>query len=142
MRLLALALLAAPVATPAAVYPLDPAATAAIDEASSTLLLGSDAGVARAGAMFDALRTGRIDRAAFTANGNLCFTPTALADYRDSLAWLGAPTSFVETSSALRGGFTAAKYTVTYPGRTLTVGLRAEPGAGGRFEQFTVYLAE
>ncbi len=96
---------------------------------------------ARARAVFDMLREGKIDRSRFTVNGNFYFTPTALGDYRASLAPLGQPTSFRQRSVKLRGGFTAESYTVSYPGRTLTVVLRAEPGANGKIEQFTVYPA-
>ncbi len=96
---------------------------------------------ARARAVFDMLREGQIDRSRFTVNGNFYFTPTALADYRASLAPLGQPTGFRQRSAKLRGGFTAESYTVSYPGRTLTVVLRAEPGANGKIEQFTVYPA-
>ncbi len=46
-----------------------------------------------------------------------------------------------QRGASLRGGFTSEVYTVTYPGRTLTIVLRAEPGANGKIEQFTVYPA-
>lgn len=99
------------------------------------------AGVARATAVFDMLRAGRLDRTQFTTNGNFYFTPTAIADYKASLAPLGAPQSIVQTGNGLRGGFTSEQYKVTYPHRTLQIVLRAEPGAGGKIEQFTVYPA-
>ena len=102
---------------------------------------GAASGLARATKVYDMLRAGRIDRALFTTNGNFYFTPTAIADYRASLAPLGAPKSIVQTSNKLRGGFTAEVYKVSYPGRTLDIVLRAEPGAGGKIEQFTVYPA-
>jgi CubicO group peptidase (beta-lactamase class C family) len=98
-------------------------------------------GAARAKVLFDMLRAGRIDRSQFTVNGNFYFTPTAIADYHTSLAPLGEPRSIVQKSSKLRGGFTAEVYSVTYPNRTLTIVLRAEPGQGGKIEQFTVYPA-
>ncbi len=135
------------------VYPDDRAAIVVLDNADfgdaqtaiadriEQLLLADGTGVARARAVFDDLRAGRLDRTRFTANGNAYFTPTARADYRDSLSRLGTPTGFVEKARVLRGGFTAERYTVTYPDRTLSVVLRAEPGADGRIEQFTVYPA-
>jgi CubicO group peptidase (beta-lactamase class C family) len=98
-------------------------------------------GVARARKLFDMLRTGQIDRSQFTVNGNFYFTPTAIADYRASLAPLGEPRSIVQKSSKLRGGFTAEVYTVTYLNRTLTIVLRTESGSDGKVEQFTVYPA-
>lgn len=102
---------------------------------------GAATGVARATKVYDMLRAGRIDRSLFTTNGNFYFTPTAIGDYKTSLAPLGAPKSIVQTSNKLRGGFTAEVYKVSYPGRTLDIVLRAEPGAGGKIEQFTVYPA-
>lgn len=122
------------------------AQTAIADRIQSLLFRqasASDAGqqIARARAIFDALRQGRIDRSRFTVNGNYYFTPTAVADYRSSLAPLGRPADFRQRSSKLRGGLTAEVYTATYPGRTLTVVVRAEPGPAGKIEQFTVYPA-
>jgi D-alanyl-D-alanine carboxypeptidase len=95
----------------------------------------------RALAIFDMLRDGRIDRSRFTVNGNVYFTPTAIADYKASLTPLGRPLGFRQRSDKLRGGFTEEVYSVAYPGRMLTIVLRAEPGACGKIEQFTVYPA-
>ena len=58
---------------------------------------------ARARKVFDMLRAGKIDRSLFTVNGNYYFTPTAIADYRASLAPLGQPTSIRQRSAKLRG---------------------------------------
>jgi len=96
---------------------------------------------ARAKRVFDMLRSGRFDRSLFTVDGNYYFTPTAIADYHESLAKLGEPTGFTQRSNTLRGGFTSEVYRVTYPNRTLTVVLRAVPGENGKIEQFTVYPA-
>jgi CubicO group peptidase (beta-lactamase class C family) len=116
------------------------AQTAIADRIESQLFPQADK-TARARRVFDMLREGKIDRSLFTVNANFYFTPTALADYRASLAPLGQPSSIRQRSAKLRGGFTAEAYTVTYPGRTLTIVLRAEPGANGKIEQFTVYPA-
>lgn len=116
------------------------AQTAIADRIEGQLFPQADQ-TARARGVFDMLREGKIDRSRFTVNGNFYFTPTALADYRASLAPLGQPTGFRQRAAKLRGGFTAESYTVSYPGRTLTVVLRAEPGANGKIEQFTVYPA-
>ncbi len=116
------------------------AQTAIADRIEGQLFPQADQ-TARARAVFDMLRTGKIDRSLFTVNGNFYFTPTAIADYRNSLAPLGQPTGFRQNAAKLRGGFTAERYTVSYPGRTLSVVLRAEPGANGKIEQFTVYPA-
>jgi len=136
------------------IYPDDRAAIVVLDNAdfgnaqtaiadAIEKVIFADAGdVSRAKAVFEGLRAGKIDRNQFTTNGNYYFTPEALADYKASLAALGEPKSFVRRSSALRGGFTAEAYTVDYGAKKLTIVLRAEPGAKGRIEQFTVYPAE
>jgi len=114
-------------------------AQTAIADAIENVLFADTGDVGRARSVFECLRAGKIDRAAFTANGNYYFTAQALADYRASLAPLGEPKSFVRDSSSLRGGFTAERYTLDYGNRKLTIVLRAEPGPNGRIEQFTVY---
>ena len=136
------------------IYPDDRAAIVVLDNAdfgnaqtaiadAIEKVIFADAGdVSRAKAVFEGLRAGKINRGQFTANGNYYFTPEALADYKASLAALGEPKSFTRRSSALRGGFTAEAYTVDYGAKKLTIVLRAEPGAHGRIEQFTVYPAE
>jgi CubicO group peptidase (beta-lactamase class C family) len=136
------------------IYPDDRAAIVVLDNADfgnaqssiadsiEKIIFADTDDVRRAQAVFEALRAGKIDRNRFTANGNYYFTPQALSDYRTSLAALGEPRSFVRTSSARRGGFTAEVYTLDYGDRKLTIVLRAEPGPRGRIEQFTVYPAE
>ncbi|WP_254606278.1 serine hydrolase domain-containing protein [Sphingomonas bacterium] len=107
-----------------------PAPAAGLDDAMAAI---------HARAVFDALRAGTLDRSTMTANSNFYFTPTALADYRASLGPLGRPTGFEPTGPAkLRGGFVNRNYRVTYPGRTLAIVSYAEPGAGGKYEQFLV----
>lgn len=136
------------------IYPDDRAAIVVLDNADfgnaqtsiadaiEDVLFAESGDVSRARAVFEALRAGKIDRAAFTANGNYYFTDQALADYRASLTPLGEPKSFVRTSSSLRGGFTAERYTLDYGTKKLTIVLRAEPKANGRIEQFTVYPSD
>ena len=64
---------------------------------------------------------------------------TALADFRSSLAALGAPTSFVAIGTPrLRGGFVNRNYRIVAGGRTLRLITYAEPGARGRWEQYIV----
>ena len=116
-------------------------AQSAIADRIEQTILPQSGETARARAIFAGLRAGRIDRGRFTANANDYFTPTALADYRTSLASLGEPQGFVQTSSRLRGGFTAELYRITYPDRRLTLVVRAEPGENGKIEQFMVYPA-
>ena len=136
------------------IYPDDRAAIVVLDNAdfgnaqtsiadAIENVIFADAGdVGRARAVFEGLRQGRIDRNAFTANGNYYFTPQAIADYKASLAPLGEPKSFTRERSSLRGGFTAEVYSLDYGSKKLTLILRAEPGPNGRIEQFTLYPAD
>jgi D-alanyl-D-alanine carboxypeptidase len=88
---------------------------------------------------FAALQQGRLDRAKLTENANYYFTDETLADYRDSLAALGTPTSFEPIGGPrLRGGFVNRNYRISYPGRSLVLITYAEPGRDGRLEQFMV----
>lgn len=104
---------------------------------------GEEAHTAHARQVFDQLRTGTLDRATMTEDSNFYFTPTALADYRQSLAALGAPTAFALTRPArLRGGFVNRVYRVTYPGRALSIVTYAEPHGAERYEQFLVMPAQ
>ena len=90
-------------------------------------------------AMFDALRGGTLDRTLLTADAAYYFTPQVIADYRTSLSALGEPTSFEKAGQTqLRGGFVQRRYTVTYPGRKLSIGTFAEPDGAERYEQFLV----
>ncbi len=91
-------------------------------------------------AIYDALVRGAPDRTKFTADLNYYFDPTVLADFKSSLGSLGAPTS-IEASGPprLRGGFVNRNFTIHYAGHPdLTLVTYAEPGAGGRWEQFLV----
>ena len=136
------------------IYPDDRAAIVVLDNADfgnaqtsiadaiEDIIFADNGDVGRAKAVFEGLCAGKIDRAQFTANGNYYFTAQALADYRASLAPLGEPKSFTRDRSSLRGGFTAEVYTLDYGTKKLTIVLRAEPGANGRIEQFTVYPAD
>ena len=107
-----------------------------IAEAVGEQLFATASGVERAGSLAEMLRSGRIDRAAFTANGNYALTPTVLADYRASLASLGMPTTVTQTQSAIRGGFTVERFTFDFGDKALQATLRAEPGDGGKVEEF------
>jgi len=113
----------------------------AIADAIQDIVFADTGDTSRARAVYAALREGRIDRSTFTANGNFFFTPQVLADYRASLAPLGEPKSFVRTNSGLRGGFTSEVYKIDVGTRKLTLVVRAEPGANGKIEQFTVFPA-
>ena len=102
----------------------DPADAAALEQVRAT---------------FDQVRSGTLDRSRLTDNANFYFTPTTLGDYRDSLAPLGTPRSFTQLGKArLRGGFVNRVYRVAFPSVTLVISTYAEPGSGGKLEQFLV----
>ncbi|HSR00677.1 MAG TPA: serine hydrolase domain-containing protein [Sphingomicrobium sp.] len=91
-------------------------------------------------AIYDALASGKVDPSKFTANLDYYFNPTTLADYRTSLAPLGAPASItISGAPRLRGGFVNRNFTIHYAsGKDLTLVTYAEPGAAGRWEQFMI----
>jgi hypothetical protein len=108
---------------------------------------GSDATVtaqsARARAVFDQLRSGKLDRSQLTENANYYFTPQAIADYHGSIAPLGEPTAFEANGApVLRGGYVIQGYTIKYPSRSLNLSTFYEPGTNGRIEQFLVSPGE
>jgi CubicO group peptidase (beta-lactamase class C family) len=88
----------------------------------------------------DGLKQGTIDRSLFTENANAYFTAQALKDYADSLAPLGDPQSFVQSSVSLRGGMTHRSYQVKYPQRTLGINIYEMPD--GKFEQYLIAAQE
>ena len=93
----------------------------------------------RARALFDLLRAGQIERAELTDNANFYFTPTAIADFKSSLAPLGTPESFTQAGPVrLRGGFVLRSYRLVYKDKTLILSTFLEPGDHGRFEQFLI----
>jgi D-alanyl-D-alanine carboxypeptidase len=93
----------------------------------------------RARALFDLLRNGQIDRSELTDDANFYFTPTAIADFKSSLAPLGTPDSFTQAGPLrLRGGFLLRSYRLIYKDKTLILSTFLEPGDHGRFEQFLI----
>ena len=94
-------------------------------------------------ALYEQLRAGRLDRGRLTVNANYYFTDQAVRDFAASLGPLGEPQGFVQRGATrLRGGFTQQIFELTWPNRKLRIILRAEPGADGKVEQFTVYPVE
>jgi D-alanyl-D-alanine carboxypeptidase len=91
-------------------------------------------------AVYSMLANGHPDRSHFTGNLNFYFSPEVVADYRSSLAPLGAPTSItINRSPRLRGGFVNRNYTIHYSsGKDLSLVTYAEPGVSGRWEQFMI----
>ncbi|MBN8807233.1 MAG: beta-lactamase family protein [Sphingomonas sp.] len=100
---------------------------------------GDDAqAAAKARQVFDQLRAGTVDRAMLTDDANYYFTPTAIADYRASLAPLGEPQSFAQAGkTSLRGGYVIRGFAIKYPDRTLRLSTFFDP-ATGKIEQFLV----
>ena len=101
------------------------------------------AAAAKARLVYDQLRAGTLDRSLLTDNANYYFTDQALADYRSSLAPLGEPQAFEPAGKpSPRGGFMIQRYTLKFPGRTLSLSTFYEPGPNGRIEQFLVKPGE
>jgi len=117
-----------------------PAASAIANQIAQTLFTSEDklaeSRTAQAKAIFEGLQRGTIDRSLFTSNANFYFSDQALKDFQSSLGPLGAPTSFVQTRTALRGGMTYRSYRVTFPNRTLRVWTYEMPD--GKLEQYQV----
>ncbi len=82
------------------------------------------------------LQNGTIDRALFSENANSYFTAAALADFRSSLAPLGAIKSVTRTSDSLRGGMTHRAYRAQFEKGSVT--LNNYLLSDGRYEQFMV----
>lgn len=132
------------------IYPDDRAAIIVLDNADfgdaevviadaiEQQLFARDSGVDRARALYAMLRSGRLDRSRFTANGNAYLTSEALADLRSSLAPLGEPRTITQISSGLRGGLSVERFTLEFGTRKLRLTVRAEPTAGGLVEEAMV----
>jgi len=86
--------------------------------------------------VYDGLQQGKIDRSLFTDNANSYFDDQALKDYASSLGPLGAPQSFTQARSSLRGGMTARIYEVKYPKKSLVIIVYEMPD--GKIEQYLI----
>ena len=95
-----------------------------------------EAKTAQARAIFMGLQQGKIDRSLFTSNANFYFSDEALGDFKASLGPLGAPESFEQTRSLLRGGMTGRRYEAKFGKQTLRVSTYEMPD--GKIEQFQV----
>jgi len=117
-----------------------PAASAIANGIAQILFTSEDklaAGrTAQAKAIFEGLQRGTIDRSLFTSNANFYFSDQALKDFQSSLGPLGAPTGFVQTRTALRGGMTYRSYRVSFPNQTIRVWTYETPD--GKLEQYQV----
>ncbi|HEX2692462.1 MAG TPA: serine hydrolase domain-containing protein [Gemmatimonadaceae bacterium] len=117
-----------------------PASGAIAQQIAQSLFTTEDAlaasRTAQARSIFQGLQRGTIDRSLFTSNANAYFSEQALKDFASSLGPLGAPTSFVQTRRAERGGMVYRSYRVTFPNQTLRVWTYEMPD--GKLEQYQV----
>ena len=80
---------------------------------------------------------GQIDRSLFTANCNAYFSADAVADFKATVAPLGAVKSVYRTRTVLRGGMTLGEYRVAFAnGTTLVINTYTWPD--GKIEQFLI----
>ena len=91
-------------------------------------------------AMFQGLQQGRIDRSQLAPNLSDYFTAEALTDFRESLALLGEPLTFRQTSNDLRGGMTFRGFEIVYPGKRLRLTTYTYPN--GKLEQYLIAPVE
>ena len=94
----------------------------------------SDKDTKQVQAILEGLRSGRIDRALFTANANSYFNETALKDLKTSLGALGKLKSVTSAGENLRGGMTHRTYRAEFQKKTLTLNIYVMPD--GKYEQF------
>ncbi len=90
--------------------------------------------------IYHALQQGRIDRTLLAPNLSDYFTPEALADFQSSLAPLGEPLTFRQTSTSLRGGMTFRAFLIVYPDKHLRLTTYTYPD--GKLEQYLIAPAE
>ncbi len=90
--------------------------------------------------IYRGLQQGKIDRTQLTPNLSDYFTNEAIADFKSSLAPLGEPLTFKQTGESLRGGMTFRHFTITYPGKHLSLTTYTYPD--GKLEQYLVAPAE
>ncbi len=86
--------------------------------------------------IFDGLQHGTVDPSLFTDNLKAYFSPQAVQDFASGLAPFGAPTDFVQTYQALRGGMTLRVYRVSFAEKALRVWTYEMPD--GTLEQYQV----
>jgi CubicO group peptidase (beta-lactamase class C family) len=90
--------------------------------------------------IYHELQQGRIDRSLLAPNLNDYFAAEAVADFKSSLAPLGEPLTFRQTSEGPRGGMTFRAFQIVYPGRRLRLTTYTYPD--GKLEQYLIAPAE
>jgi hypothetical protein len=96
--------------------------------------------VRQARKIFDGLQQGGVDRAQFTDNLNAYFSAEAIRDFQSSLAPLGHPESFSQTSRSLRGGMVFRRFDIVFPMKTLVLTTFTMPD--GKLEQYLVAASD
>lgn len=91
-------------------------------------------------AIYRDLQKGRIDRSLLAPNLNDYFSEQTVNDFRDSLAPLGEPLSFRQTSEGLRGGMTFHAFRIVYPTKRLSLTTYTYPD--GKLEQYLIDPAD
>jgi CubicO group peptidase (beta-lactamase class C family) len=86
--------------------------------------------------MLDDLAARKLDRTKLTDNASAYFTDAAIAEFADSLAPLGKPVSVEQTSSTLRGGLTARRFSAKYDQKALSISVYETKD--GKLEQFLI----
>ena len=91
-------------------------------------------------AIYRDLQKGHIDRSLLAPNLNDYFDAQTVADFRASLAPLGEPLTFRQTTEQLRGGMTMRAFRIVYPTRRLSLTTYTYPD--GKLEQYLVDPAD
>ncbi|HZB89402.1 MAG TPA: serine hydrolase domain-containing protein [Terracidiphilus sp.] len=91
---------------------------------------------AQALAMYRGLQQGKLDRSLLAPNLNDYFSAQTVADFQSSLAPLGEPLTFKQTSESLRGGMTFHAFQIVYPGKRLQLTIYTYPD--GKLEQYLI----
>lgn len=91
-------------------------------------------------AIYRDLQKGTIDRSLLAPNLNDYFSAQTVADFQSSLAPLGEPLTFKQTSEGLRGGMTFRGFQIVYPGKRLRLTTYTYPD--GKLEQYLIEPAD
>lgn len=125
-------------------------AAAGIARAMAPLVLGQNAEEGTASALtaetqarqiFVGFQHGSIDRSLFTPNCNSYFDQQAMKDFQTSLAPLGEPSSFKQTTEELRGGMTFRSFAVAFANSPVKVRVTTYTMPDGKLEQYLVIPA-
>jgi hypothetical protein len=99
---------------------------------------GGKVALERARRLFSGLQKGELDQSLLTADTIFFFTQQAIADFASSLAPLGEPSCFTESTNAERGGMTARSFIIQAGGKRMA--LQTYIDRDGKFAQYMVAL--